>query len=468
MGPIRPAAYRSAYFLLALPNAFVATALMFSVAVLGRRSVASYLGGVFLFFAAVVSRQFVAGTLGHWGLAKLMDPFGLTVIGELSKVWTPGEKNTLIVGPQRSLLSNRLLWIGVALGVLALTYLRFRFAHVEGGGRKRAATKGEPAPGIREAASARSAPVAVPRVRRTFGFATRARQMLAVARESFQVIVRGWGGLRSPVWPAFVILIGPLYFQDEGVPLLPTTGQFVGVLEQAGEHGMWLVIPLLIVYYAGELVWREREARLSEIAGAAPVPEWVSFAGKFVGLALVLVAVQALMMAAAMLVQVLMGHYDFEIGLYARILFGIRAHRLSPLRPARPRRARRGEPEVRRTSRSSSSPTCSWPLARSWGSSTTCSSTGPIRAGRTRTCAASNRSSGRGSGSSSIGRRGRCCWRSRRRCSGCVARSGVSGRGSAWRAAASRAGRPRAPPLAAALVLTFGGFIFYNTNVLNA
>ena len=36
-----------------------------------------------------------------------------------------------------------------------------------------------------------------------------------------------------------------------------------------------MIVPLLIVFYAGELVWREREARLSEIADAAPVPEWV-------------------------------------------------------------------------------------------------------------------------------------------------------------------------------------------------
>jgi hypothetical protein len=87
---------------------------------------------------------------------------------------------------------------------------------------------------------------------------------------------------------------------------------------------MWLIVPLLIVYYAGELIWREREAGLGEIAGAAPVPVWVSFAGKFAGLALVLVAAQALVMAAAMVVQARMGYYEFEVGLYARVLFGIR------------------------------------------------------------------------------------------------------------------------------------------------
>ncbi|MET0624305.1 MAG: M1 family aminopeptidase [Pyrinomonadaceae bacterium] len=324
LGPLRPAAYASAYFLLALPNAFVAVALMLSAAVLGRRGVASYLGGVFLFFAAVVSWQLLAATLGYWGLAKLTDPLGLTLIGELSKVWTPGEKNALVVGPQAAVLLNRLVWFGVALVVLALTYLRFRFAHVEVGGRRRADIKGEQAPGALAAATARSVPVAVPRVGRTFGTATRARQTLAVARESFRVIVKGWGAPAVIALAAFLFLIGPLYFQDEGFPQLPTTGEFVNVLEYAPEHGMWLIVPLLIIYYAGELVWREREARLNEIAGAAPVPVWVSFAGKFAGLALALVAAQALITAAAMLVQARMGYYRFEVGVYARVLFGIR------------------------------------------------------------------------------------------------------------------------------------------------
>ncbi|HEV2863898.1 MAG TPA: hypothetical protein VGX48_23080 [Pyrinomonadaceae bacterium] len=327
IGPIRPGAYASAYFLLALPNAFVATALMFSAATFGRRGVVSYLGGAFVFFAAVVSWQVVAGLLGHWSVAKLTDPLGLTVFYELSKVWTPGEKNALVVGPQLSMLSNRLVWLGVALGVLALTHLRFRFAHVEVGGRRfgrRRAAKGEQAPRAREAATALSAPVTVPRIRPTFGTATRARQTLAVARESFRLIVRGWGGPALVAVAVLLILVGPLYFQDEGFPQLPTTGEFVNVLEQAAEHGMWLVVPLLIVYYAGELVWREREARLNEIAGAAPVPVWVSFAGKFAGLALWLAAAQALITATAMFVQARMGYYEFELGVYARVLFGIR------------------------------------------------------------------------------------------------------------------------------------------------
>jgi ABC-2 type transport system permease protein len=62
---------------------------------------------------------------------------------------------------------------------------------------------------------------------------------------------------------------------------------------------------------------------MSEIADAAPIPDWVLPLGKFAGLSLVLVALQALMMGAGMFIQVRRGHDDLQMGLYVRTLFGL-------------------------------------------------------------------------------------------------------------------------------------------------
>src|SRR5688572_22080374 len=325
IGPFRPAAYLGAYLSLALPNAFVATAFLFSMAVLGRLAMASYLGGLLLFSAVVFSRGFVAGTLGWWELAKLLDPFGMTVLGELSRVWTPVEKSTRLIGLQGGLLSNRFLWMGIALGVLTLTHVRFRFAHHTAAADAKSIKWWSR--GARRAGqeTPRLTVHVAPRVRRTFGFATHARQMLTVARESFRDIVMSWGGLVLAGMAALAA-VSATQIEHMGVPLFATTERITAFLAApltSPQEFFGMMVPLFILIYAGELVWRERDARLSEITGAAPVPEWVCFLGKFVGLGLVLVALQALMMAAGMLIQVLLGHFDFEIGLYARILFGL-------------------------------------------------------------------------------------------------------------------------------------------------
>ena len=101
-----------------------------------------------------------------------------------------------------------------------------------------------------------------------------------------------------------------------------------------------MIIPLLIVFYAGELVWRERDAGLSEIADAAPVPEWVLFLGKFLGLGLVLVAWMALLTTAGVLVQLRMGYSRFRDRAVPADPLRASAHRLPPLCAARLRGAR--------------------------------------------------------------------------------------------------------------------------------
>ena len=52
VGPFRPAAYLTAYGVLALPNAFIGTSIQFACAALGRRAIGSYLGSVLLLLVA--------------------------------------------------------------------------------------------------------------------------------------------------------------------------------------------------------------------------------------------------------------------------------------------------------------------------------------------------------------------------------------------------------------------------------
>jgi hypothetical protein len=165
------------------------------------------------------------------------------------------------------------------------------------------------------------------RDKRAFGFATRARQTLAIAWISFGTIAKSAAGLvLLAAIPILLVLLIPVLVPLRGAPLLPRTAQVITVLTApvAGNPQFpWVLIPLLIVFYAGELIWRERDAGLSEIADTTPVPDWVFFVGKFLGLSLVLVVWTALLTAAGVLGQVRMGYFDFEIVLYLRILFGI-------------------------------------------------------------------------------------------------------------------------------------------------
>ncbi len=188
-------------------------------------------------------------------------------------------------------------------------------------------------PGTRSQSSASlgiagSTPIVIPRVQRTFGAATRARQTLAIAWTSFVAIAKSGSGfaLLAAIASVVVLFVSLVALYHMGVPLLPRTANVVRLLTApiAGSSGTpWVLIPLLIIFYAGELVWRERDAGLSELADTTPVPESVLFLGTFLGLGLVLVMWMALLMLAGILIQVWSGYDDFELGVYVRILFGL-------------------------------------------------------------------------------------------------------------------------------------------------
>ena len=81
---------------------------------------------------------------------------------------------------------------------------------------------------------------------------------------------------------------------------------------------------LLIAVFAGELVWRERDVGMGDIAAVAPVPNGVALLGRFLALVAMLVALQAAFMGAGMLLQALQGYHRYELVVYLKLLFGIK------------------------------------------------------------------------------------------------------------------------------------------------
>ncbi len=122
--------------------------------------------------------------------------------------------------------------------------------------------------------------------------------------------------------PAFFVLLGigfinsiaSLWFADElyGNTIYPVTRVMIETLQ-----GSFTLIPLIIaIYYAGELVWRDRDRRMHEIVDATPAPDWAFVVPKILAISLVLFATLAASTLAAIAVQALKGYFHFELGKY--------------------------------------------------------------------------------------------------------------------------------------------------------
>ncbi|PRY10116.1 peptidase M1-like protein [Pontibacter ummariensis] len=315
LGPFRLGAFLQPYVVILLPNMFVTAAILSATAVLSRRALASYIGGLVLFMGSLITAETLVEQTALREVAALLEPFGFLAVRETIAYWTPVERNTQLVPLGEVLLWNRLLWITGALGVLVLLYRRFRFGHEAAQSRGR--HKPEPQP---ELAPERVAPLAVPQVAQAFTGEARLRQVFAVAGRSFrEIFANRYLLFLATASLLFLFLNGWDAWVVFDTPTWPVT--YVVAKEVLGQ--LPPLVYFLLVVFAGELVWMEREAGMSEITDALPLPNWVSFFGKFLALVLALVALQGVLMGGGMLLQALKGYYNFEPGLYVQILFGI-------------------------------------------------------------------------------------------------------------------------------------------------
>jgi ABC-2 type transport system permease protein len=313
-GPFRVAAYVQPYLVFALPTIVFTGAILFAVSALTGRSMASYAAAAFLFFAAVMSEELVAEQLRQTIVGTLLDPFGFTALSELMEYWTPFEKNAHLIPITGTLLWNRITWFAIAAGVLAVTQLRFRLEE----GHRRSSRK------VAQALSRTDVPSAT--VRRydwtpRFTFGTRLGQTFDIAiRSLLDVFFTRWGLGMLAAMLAFTLIGG---WESAGVILeTPTWPMTYLVVRDVLADARMLVL-LLVVLFTGELVWRERENETAEITDAVALPNWVPLLGKFLALVIALAVVQTMLICAGMLLQAVHGHYDFEPALYVKLLFGI-------------------------------------------------------------------------------------------------------------------------------------------------
>ena len=90
IGIFRLDAYLHPIFVMVIPNVFLVGAILFSLAILSRRMLPTYLASVILLFGYLTSSNLTSDIETRW-IASLLDPFGGEAISDLVKYWTPSE-----------------------------------------------------------------------------------------------------------------------------------------------------------------------------------------------------------------------------------------------------------------------------------------------------------------------------------------------------------------------------------------
>ncbi|HXU33968.1 MAG TPA: M1 family aminopeptidase [Thermoanaerobaculia bacterium] len=317
IGPTLAGPYLFALAVLVIPNLLLTGALFFALASASRSWLVTYVG-VVVFFAGFFVSSLMLNDVEHQTLGALLDPFGATAIDVATRYWTVADKNTLLPPLSGLLLWNRLIWTGVGLGVLSLSFATFRTtagAPTYGAlgrlfrRRKKVAVE-EP-----DLVEVGAPTLAVPHATRDFS-SGRNRSLFfhALRRETVGV----WKSIPFVVMIAFGMfnLTGSsvVRFERFGTKVYPVTALMLDNIQ--GSFTFLLVI--IVTLYAGDLVWRERALKVAEVTDALPVPSWVPLLSKIGALWIVILTFLTVGGLTAMGIQLSQGYTHVEPGLYAK------------------------------------------------------------------------------------------------------------------------------------------------------
>ncbi|HEV7573475.1 MAG TPA: M1 family aminopeptidase [Thermoanaerobaculia bacterium] len=302
--------YVFSYFILILPNLFLFAAIFFTVAALTRSLMATYTSVAAFYVAYIVSRVSLRD-LDSEKIGILLDPFGFSPFARTTRYWTVFEKNNNLLPLDGVFLGNRLLWIGVALVLLGLTFVFFKMEVGSGSGKKKKKSA------VNDAALV-PAGVAIPHVSQRFGGMASLRQYFTTIRvetgailKSLPFIVIMLLAVLNTVGGA--VFAGPIF----GTRFYPVTYEMLEVIE--GNFFFFAVI--IAAFYAGEIVWRERMLKLNEVTDAMPSPTWAIWAGKLTALCITLYFTLFAAVLTTIAVQATKHYHHFELGLYFRGAF---------------------------------------------------------------------------------------------------------------------------------------------------
>jgi ABC-2 type transport system permease protein len=302
-GPVNWTAHLFGILVFAIPNTLFIAAIIFTIAVLTRSTVTSFIGGLVLLTAYGVG-QALTTDIQHENWAALLDPFAIRTFGLATKYLTVAEKNSMAIGYSGLILWNRVIWLAVGAAIFAFAYSRFRFDE-RALRSKKVSDKEEPA-----------AVVAVrsPVLQQAFGLGAQWAQFWGAFRVEFFGLVKSTSFIVITCAALLNTIPSLILSATEGYGnrSFPVTYRLIEII----QGSLYIFLIGMLTYYAGTLVWKERDANMDEIEDALPHRDWPSYASKLSALLCTLFLIVCLAGVSGILMQVFSGYHRYQFGLW--------------------------------------------------------------------------------------------------------------------------------------------------------
>lgn len=287
-----------------LPNVFISGTLIFGLSILYRSTIVSFVGTVLMMVFYGVSDAYLGDIQTEW-IASISDPFGVRAFDIMTKYLTINEKNYQVISLQGDLLINRLVWVGISALLLLLIYWRFSFS-MQNRKSKILKEKNVPAPAI-------SNQLFVPTKAGKFSWSS----WLHLVNFETKAIIKNPVYITVMAIGFIILIVGFCTLTDNfGTTRYPTSS----IVADSILDSYAIFFYGFIAFYTGVLVWKERDAKINEIQDATPALSGMLFTSKFVAVVLSVLLVLCVSIVLGMFTQLLYGYTNFEPEVYVKQL----------------------------------------------------------------------------------------------------------------------------------------------------
>lgn len=301
--PFNFLAYIQPFIIIVLPMLFFGSSLFFVSGALSRNLMVVYTQGVLLFVPFLLTKS-----IKNDFLQALLDPFSLTTLTDMNALFTAAERNSTLVPFTGVLLYNKLFWVFLGMLILIVGYFKFNFSTAKNKKPKEKKIKT-----IHDLTTAANENLKIPIVLIQYNFKSQFVQLLQLTWFYFISICKQVSFWAIIICALIIILINSINLNTAyDAASYPTTYL---VIKELKELSLYFFV-IILIFYSGELIWKEREIKLDLIYDATSISGIIILLGKFLGLLLIYIVLILSLIIFGMAFQTANGWYHYELDVY--------------------------------------------------------------------------------------------------------------------------------------------------------
>ncbi len=302
MLPFNAFTYIQAFTVVVLPTLFFGACVFFVSGMLSKKLLVVYTQGIVLFVVFMLTKA-----ITNEYLQGIFDPFSLTTLTQVAKDWSVAERNALEISLHGILLHNKLFWGALGLMVLWFGYHKFSFSIRA----KKTKSKLKKVGRIIGNSTNNNHPI--PKVSLHHDFKSQCIQLFELSKFYTHSVLKETSFWAIVICGIIIIIInsvnlGTVY----GVDSYPATHFIVAELQ---EMSMYFFM-IILLFYSGELIWKERNIMQYLLNDATAIDHTITLTSKFLALLSIYVILMLSLIVTGILFQVASGYYSFKLAMY--------------------------------------------------------------------------------------------------------------------------------------------------------